>query len=526
MQIDKVKLEDTGFFNDIFIDYVNRNPKFAPFINQFPDIDDYEKVIKTRKFSKERRVKLFEALISQYKDVPAREAVLENIQSLVKDNCFTVTTGHQLNIFTGPLFFIYKVVTVLNACKHLNKKYPDYKFVPVFWMASEDHDFEEISTFRLFGKDYKWETESKGPVGRLHPGSLKSIIDQLPEKVQLFEDAYLKFNRLSESVRYYVNELFGKHGLVVIEPDSPEFKSFLKDVIIDDLTKFTAHRLVEDSSAQLAGNGYKSQVTPREINLFYMNEHMRNRIVYENGNYRVLDSDISFSKADMLNEARNNPHYFSPNVILRPVYQELILPNICYVGGPAEIAYWIQLKKVFNYYKIQFPVLLPRNFVLYINHSFSSKIDKLSVKKTDLFLDTHHLKTKYILEKNGSNVNLEKEVQILQELFESIKYKAISVDKSLEGFVGAEFNKTLKIFDNIEKKILKSEEKNQDTSIRQLESVKDKLFPDGKLQERTENFLNFYINNPNFIDDMLDSLNPFDQKFNILSEESADKARK
>ena len=518
MRIDKQKLENTGFFSDIFIDYVNRNPVFKPFINQFPDIDDIEKVIKAKKFSKERRVKLFEELISQYKDVPAKEAVLENIQSLVKDNCFTVTTGHQLNIFTGPLFFIYKVITVLNACKKLNLKYPEYKFVPVFWMASEDHDFEEISNFRLFGKDYKWEIESKGPVGRLNPGSLKSILDQLPENVKLFEDAYLKFNRLSESVRYYVNELFGKYGLVVIEPDTPDFKSFLKDVIVDDLTKFTAHRLVENTSAELAGNGYKSQVTPREINLFYMNDHMRNRIVYENGNYQVLDTDMVFSKDDLLKEVRDNPQNFSPNVILRPVYQELILPNISYVGGPAEIAYWIQLKKVFNYYKIQFPVLLPRNFVLYINKSIAARIDKLSVKHTDLFLDSHHLKTKYILEKNGSNVNLEKEVQILQELFESIKYKAISVDKSLEGFIGAEYSKTLKIFDNIEKRILKSEEKNQETSLRQLESVKEKLFPEGKLQERTENFLNFYINNPEFIDSIIESLDPFDQQFNILSE--------
>ncbi len=518
MHVEKIPLADTGYFTKIFLDYVKKDPVLKPFINQFPDKENFDNVFKTKKFSKDRRIKLFEELISQYKDIPASAAVLENIKSLVNENCYTVTTGHQLSIFTGPLFFIYKIVTTINTCKALTEKFPDQKFVPVYWMASEDHDFEEISNFRLFDKVYQWETAHGGPVGRLNTDSLKPIIDQLPEKVPLFEKAYTQFNKLSDSVRYYVNELFGKYGLVVVEPDSSVFKSFFKDVIIDDLTKFTADKLVKSSTSELAAYGYKSQVSPREINLFYMDENSRNRIIYENGIYKIHDTSKSFSSQDILNEARNNPGKFSPNVILRPVYQEMILPNICYVGGPAEISYWLQLKKVFNYYKIQFPVLMPRNFGLFMNESISSRLGKLMVKLPDLFLDSHALKTKYILENSGSNINLEKEKQILLELFESIKYKAITVDGSLEGFIGAEMTKSLKSFDNIEKRIIKAEEKNQDISLRQLDTLKEKLFPDGKLQERTDNFLNFYINNPQFIDEVMKVFDPFEQQFYIISE--------
>lgn len=519
MRVEKITLSDSGFYQKILIDYINGNSGLKDFISQSPDIENFEKIIKSRKFSREKRVKLFEELVGQYKDVPPKEAVLENIQSLIKTNCFTVTTGHQLSIFTGPLYFIYKIITTINTCRVLSEKYPEYRFVPVFWMASEDHDFKEISDFSLFGKKYEWVTEASGPVGRLNPASIRTILDALPEKVQVFEEAYTKFNRLSDSVRYYINEMFGDYGLVVIEPDNHAFKSFFRDIMIDDLTKSTADGLIAESSRELTELGYKIQVTPRPINLFYIDENGRNRIVKESGNYKILDTGKEFTGEAILADLKNNPENFSPNVVLRPVYQEVILPNIAYVGGPAEVAYWLQLKNVFDHYKVQFPILLPRNFGMILNKSIALKLEKLDVSHSDLFLDIHGLKTKYILEKGGNNINLEKEKQILQELFESIKYKAISADGSLEGLVEAEYTRSLKGFENIEKRIIKSEEKNQETALRQIEQIKEKLFPEGKLQERSDNVLNFYINDPRIIDRLVNILDPMDFRFNIISED-------
>ncbi|HLF32605.1 MAG TPA: bacillithiol biosynthesis cysteine-adding enzyme BshC [Cyclobacteriaceae bacterium] len=519
MHVEKISLKDSGFYPKILIDYINGNNGLKEFISHGPDIANFEKAIKARKFSREKRVKLFEELISQYKDIPPKEAVLENIQSLVKTNCYTVTTGHQLNIFTGPLYFIYKIITTINTSRALSKEYPEYRFVPVFWMASEDHDFKEISSFRLFGKIYEWETDARGPVGRLNPASIKTLLEKLPEKVPVFEEAYTKFNKLSDSVRYYINELFGNYGLVVLEPDNHAFKAYFRDIMIDDLTKSTADGLIAEASDELAEMGYKIQVTPRAVNLFYMDENGRNRIVKEAGNYKILDTPKEFTREAITEELKNNPGQFSPNVVLRPVYQEVILPNIAYVGGPAEIAYWLQLKGIFDHYKIQFPILLPRNFAMILNKPITSKLEKLDLKFSDLFLGVHELKTKYILEQGGANINLEKEKQILQELFESIKYKAISSDGSLAGLVEAEYTKNLKGFENIEKRIIKSEEKNQETALRQIEQIKEKLFPEGRLQERMDNMLNFYINDPQIIQRLVDILDPMDYRFNIITDE-------
>src|SRR5699024_1121789 len=148
----------------------------------------------------------------QYKGLPIKAPVQENIESLKQANTFTVTTGHQLNIFTGPLYFIYKIITVINTSKVLAKEYPDCRFVPVYWMASEDHDFEEINHFNLFGKTYRWETSQKGPVGRFSTESIQAVLDDLPEKVPLFENAYQEGKTLAAATRHYVHELFGAEG--------------------------------------------------------------------------------------------------------------------------------------------------------------------------------------------------------------------------------------------------------------------------------------------------------------------------
>ena len=226
MKLEKVTLDETECFAPIFLDYINQKDALKPFYNTFPSVENFEKLIKDRQLSEDHRAILVHVLNRQYGALDKPEAVDFNIHSLGNDKTFTITTGHQLNIFTGPLYFIYKIVTVINACKSLKQQYPDCHFVPVYWMASEDHDLEEISHFNLFGKKYQWETDQKGPVGRMKPHSLNSVIDQLPESVPLFEQAYLDHDNLADAVRYYVNELFGDQGLVVVDADNPNIFAY------------------------------------------------------------------------------------------------------------------------------------------------------------------------------------------------------------------------------------------------------------------------------------------------------------
>lgn len=518
MMLEKLSLADTQQFDPVFLDYLAGESKLTPFYHRPPHLESFKEQLAEKQLSDEQRATLVEVLQQQYQSLETSEAVTENISQLADSKTFTVTTGHQLNIFTGPLYFIYKIVTVVNACKRLKEAYPDYQFVPVYWMASEDHDFEEISHFSLFGQTYTWETDQQGAVGRFQPNGLAKVLDELPEKTPIFEEAYRKQETLADAVRCYVNELFKEQGVVVIDADNAQLKAGFTSVIKDDLLNHTAKQRVEETSAQLEEMNYKTQVFPRDINFFYLHEASRERIVQEDGAFKVLNTDRSFSEEELLKEVDEHPERFSPNVILRPLFQEMILPNLAYVGGPSELAYWLQLKPVFENYKVTFPILMPRNFALVINKTNAKKLRKVEIPPADLFLDTQALVKKFVEENADSNLSLKEEKAALAEVFEKIKEKVKAVDGSLEGFIGSEANKSFKSLSNIEKRLEKAEERSQETAVKQLEGLKEKLFPDGTLQERKENFLNFYINNPHFIGELLEQFDPFNFQFHILSE--------
>ncbi|WP_017731273.1 bacillithiol biosynthesis cysteine-adding enzyme BshC [Nafulsella turpanensis] len=517
MRSEKIELDQLQQFSPLFLDYLKGKPELKSFYHLPPSPASFQPQIQQKQFSSQYRANLQEVLIEQYSGLPTADAVQENIRLLGLDNTFTVTTGHQLNIFTGPLYFIYKIITTINTCRELSQKYPDYHFVPVYWMASEDHDFEEINNFRLFGKEYRWESSQKGPVGAFSPNGLSSLLKELPESLPVFEKAYTENKTLSAATRQYVHELFAKEGLLVLDASHPKLKASFTDIIKADLLENQANRLVEEQSARLKEMGYKDQVFPREINFFYMKPGLRERIVREGNEFKVLNTELTFSEEELLQEVEQHPERFSPNVILRPLYQEWILPNLAYVGGPAEVAYWLQLKRVFDHFGVPFPLLLPRNFALLINKASQHKLEKTGLEAVELFKDSHELKQQLVLANVEQEISLQEEQKELEALFARIQEKAAAVDKSLEGFVGAEAAKSQKSLENIEKRIKKAEERKHETTLSQVDSLKEKLFPDNSLQERKDSFLNFYINNTGFLQELSQELHPFDFRFNILS---------
>jgi len=264
--------------------------------------------------------------------------------------------------------------------------------------------------------------------------------------------------------------------------------------------------------------GYKSQAFSRPINFFYLDD-FRRRIISDGENFSVLDSDIKFTKQEILSEIDHYPERFSPNVIMRPVYQEVILPNIAYLGGPAEIIYWLQLKGVFDYYKMSFPVLMPRNFGMIINQTTAKKAKKLGIANEQLFRSKQQLKADYLSRTSTHQPFLNDQKQSFSDLFESIKIKAELIDQSLGGYIDSEGVKAIKTLAHIEKKLKKSLEKNHRTALTQIEGIKDRLFPNGVLQERSENYLNFYFNNTALIQELLDEFEPFEFSFYLFWEE-------
>jgi bacillithiol biosynthesis cysteine-adding enzyme BshC len=508
----QIALHSVGAFPKLFLDYISKNENLEKFYNQYPDIQGFKKIIEARKFTDDKRKTLVSVLKKQYQ-------VLENkpnLDILLDSNTFTVTTGHQLNIFTGPLYVIYKIVTIINLAKKLKVEFPAYNFVPVYWMASEDHDFAEIASFNLFGKNFKWETEQKGAVGRMNPAELQTIFDELSEKPSIFEEAYLKNTTLSDAARQYMHELFGSENLVCIDADDSALKGIFSNVIKDDLLNNSANEIVTKTSIELNEMGYHTQITPREINFFYLQDGLRERIIKEDTVYKVLNSAFSFSEEEILKILDNHPENFSPNVVLRPLYQETILPNLAYIGGPSEVPYWLQLKGIFDHYGEQFPLLMPRNFALVINQASQKRLDKLGISVDELFADDVSLRRSYVERNSENSLSLAFEIDDVSEVFERILKKSLAIDQTMKGAVEAEKSKIISSLENLEKRIKKAEERNQETSVTQLLALKQKLFPDGGLQERKENFLNFYLNDKDFINKLLEAFDPIDYSFNII----------
>ncbi|HEX8060927.1 MAG TPA: bacillithiol biosynthesis cysteine-adding enzyme BshC, partial [Cyclobacteriaceae bacterium] len=494
--------------------YTERKDQLKPFYGLFPAPENFKEQIK-QKESFSNREALYQALTKQYAKIKTSKAVDANINALKDPKTFTITTGHQLNIFTGPLFFIYKIVAVINACKQLKQVHPGYNFVPVFWMASEDHDYEEIASFSLYGKKYKWETDQKGAVGKFSPKSIEKLLGEIPGDINIFREAY-KQPTLADACRYYVNELFSKEGLVIIDGDDASLKSLFKAIIREDVLKQTPKAFVEEKNSKLTGIGYHTQVFVRDINFFYLDKGIRVRIEKTANGFDVVDTDIKFSEKEISDLIESNPEKFSPNVILRPVYQEVILPNLAYVGGPAEMIYWLQLKGIFDHFKIPFPILLPRCFALYVEKQQMLKWEKTKLDIADLFKEKNYLFNHWVLSNTHHNLTLGGELRHLELMMDSIKKRSAEIDPTLAPLVAAETTRMKKGMEKVERKMLKAEKRLHKEKLGQIESVKDALFPKGGLQERTDNYLSFAQKDPAFVQKMIDVLDPFDLRFNVI----------
>lgn len=508
----------TGQFSALFLDYIHQKPEIFPFYNQFPTIGNFKKLMEGKKFKDSHREILVESLVKQYQTIKESEITNQQIKSLADSNTFTVTTGHQLNLFTGPLYFIYKIVSTINLADRLNIAYPDKHFVPVYWMATEDHDFDEISYFKLDGKKYQWKSDQSGAVGDFElDGSFHAFFKEVSGFVpDFFKEAYQSSSKLSDAVRKYVHHLFGAKGLLIVDGNEHALKRIFVPVIQEDLLQHTPQKLTDIRTKKLEDLGYKSQIFPREINFFYMDKGVRERIEKSGTIYKVLNSEISFSENELLDLIETLPERFSPNVVLRPLYQEMVLPNLAYLGGPAEVAYWLQLKGVFDHFEVPFPALMPRNFAVVLDHGIERKIQKLQLSDKSLFGSVEKWKKDFIFKNASMDIRLSKEKEALESIFEESGKTAADLEKSLGSAFEAAKIRALKILDQLGRKVKKAEERKWDINIKQREAVFEYMNPGGSPQERVENFMRFYLKESDFIEQLQEQFDPFDFTYMIL----------
>lgn len=512
-----VDLNKTGQFSRFFLDYIEGKEVLRPFYTHLPKIESFKSAIDAKKFPLENRAILYEVLKKHYSELQFSEAVSTNIESILSENTFTVTTGHQLNLFTGPLYFIYKIVSTINLAKKLKEAYPKFHFVPVYWMATEDHDFDEINYFKLDGKKFQWNSNQTGAVGDFSlDESFNSFLREVHFAPEVFKNAYQTSNTLGEAVRNYVNQLFGEQGLLVVDGNDGALKSIFRPVIKADLFDHIPFRKAEQVTQELEDLGYKSQIFPREVNFFYLEKGLRERIERSGDEFQVLNSENRFSDNEIKALVESNPERFSPNVVLRPLYQEMILPNLAYLGGPAEVVYWLQLKGIFDQFDVPFPILLPRNFALILEGPVLKKMEQLGWGVSDIFIDFEGWKKSFVAKQAQVDFSMKKEKESLSRLFDEKGKEALTFEKSLESAFQAGKVRSLKILDQMGTKLRKAEEKRLLVELNRGKAVLEFTAPGGIPQERVVNMMQFYMSNPDLIEDLLACFNPLDFRMMVL----------
>ncbi|MDQ2720834.1 MAG: bacillithiol biosynthesis cysteine-adding enzyme BshC [Bacteroidota bacterium] len=517
----------TEKFTKIVLDYIDQVPELKEFYEHAVSIEGIKSAILQRKNFKTNRQLLVEQFEIQYKNLKDSDTVKANVHALLSENTFTICTAHQPNIFTGHLYFIYKILHIIKIADSLKTQLPEYNFVPVFFMGSEDADLEELNHIVIDGQKYEWQTKQTGAVGRMKvDDNLLKLIDSISGRlvvekygktiIHLIRDCFTKGHSIEKATFLLVHELFRDFGLLILLPDNAAFKKEMIPVMEEDIFNNTSSKIVQNTSEKLAQK-YKAQAYPREINLFYLKDNLRNRIVQVDDHFVIHDTEIVFSKEEIRNELQNHPERFSPNVILRGLFQEIILPDVAWIGGGGELSYWLQLKDLFQNFKVPFPVLIVRNSFLIIEKKYQKLLSKLNIRAVDLFKGQQDLFNKMVNEESKSVLNLENEKRQFLQVYDQIKKLVKEIDITLQKHTAALETKSLKALSTLEKKMLRAEKRKFAEQKNQLEKIFSALFPNEGLQERTENFMLLYSKSgSDFFKMIYESSLTFEQEFCVI----------
>ena len=529
MVLSEIKYNDTNQFSKLFVDYTEQKDNLKKLISEYPKIENFKKQIKVKSESFDHSIRpIIKTVIkNQYKGISLNNIQKKNLNSILNKNTYTVTTGHQLNIFTGPLYFIYKILSTINLTEILKKKYPKYDFVPMYWMATEDHDFEEINNFYCFDRVFNWDSNQSGCVGDFNTDSINNTIDELDIEISNFKsyskiisiikNSYLNSNNLSDATRKFVNELFKEYGLLIIDPNDKKLKSNFSKIIKSELLENLIYNHSKEYTSLIKEFGYKVQVNPRDINLFYIENGKRVRIVKRKNGFITNDKVNSWTEKEIIEEIKSSPERFSPNVLLRPLYQEFILPNLCYVGGPSEICYWLQLKSVFDASNISYPLLLNRNSALLISEKQSSFLKKNKLDVKDLLMEKNELEKKLVKTYSKIKFDFLPLENALNDQFSILRKIAEKTDKSFIGSLHAQEKKQIKGLQNLKKRLLKAEKKYHYEKINKIIEFQKSFFPLGIFQERIVNFIEFCKEDrSSFLKKLKENLNPLNNKFTVI----------
>ncbi|PKD44521.1 bacillithiol biosynthesis cysteine-adding enzyme BshC [Rhodohalobacter barkolensis] len=513
-------------FTSLFRDYINQDKKITNFFESSPfDPDQIKELAKQIRFSGNR-----EQLVDELKEFNSNFTVspetLKNIEQLRDETALTVVTGQQMVLYGGPLYTIYKTLTAIILAKQY-ENILNRPVVPVFWLADEDHDAEEISEIGLFDRDIlkKCAVEFSDTGRRVGEYSLEEVVEDLKSCLSetlfdtdfsedlwnLLNSSYKKENTVLESFGILLSKLFGKYGLVLAGSNSDSVKELTKSSMIRSIEKADdIYDRLTVTTNKLSKAGYHNQVHLNKSNLFFIDENnQRLKIQFDDEIWFTEEGDHRWSSKELMNQINEEPNKFSPNVFLRPILQDHFLPVLCYVGGPGEIAYYAQMKSIYPIFDQKMPVIAPRFSGTVIESGVDRVLDKLPFSVSDYNARIEDLESDFINQTDQPD---------LEALFGDWKDRIDTITDEKKEIIG-DIDPTLKNtagkasatyfteLDKLKGKLYKSLKQQEKTQLDRIAKIQSNLYPDGNLQEREIAFI-YYLNKYGLglIDDLFDSL--------------------
>ncbi len=519
--------QSTGYFSKIVSDYLSGAETLKPFYQHPPNLEGIKHAITARQQFATPRSLLVAQLKEQYTGLELSTKTSKHLDALLAENTFTITTAHQPNIFTGPLYFIYKILHAVKLAEYLSVEMPENNFVPVYYMGSEDADLDEIGSLNVGGSPLKWKTQQTGAVGRMKvdeaflqlihaiEGQI-GVLEHGIQLVQLFKKCYQEGRTIQLATLELVNHLFADFGVLVFIPDNAALKKNYHAVVKKELIEGFSQKAVTITAKALEEH-YKVQAGGRDLNLFYLIEDKRERLELQCDIYEVKALGLKFTQEQILLELDTHPDRFSANVILRGGFQETVLPNVAFIGGGGELAYWLELKSVFETVGIPYPVLILRNSFLQVSAKQFQQMHQLNISVEALFQHDLNLLNQYVKKHTQHQLEIEAEMTGIWSVYEQLKLVVTKVDSTLVAHVEALQTKSAKRLKELEKKILRAERLQHEVAARQIENLKTGLFPGNSLQERVYNFSTEYSKyGQSWMQTIFDASPALDMQFTIV----------
>ncbi|MBN2572458.1 MAG: bacillithiol biosynthesis cysteine-adding enzyme BshC [Ignavibacteriales bacterium] len=517
-----VNFSDIPKHQSLFLDYLYEFENVKKYFNN--DFRNKEKYfdIFNHLSEKERphREIIADIIKEQYSNYSVSDLTKENIKKIKSNKTIAVVTGQQIGLFGGPLYTFYKIITTIKLCKKLQQQTDKFKFVPIFWMEGDDHDFNEIKSFNVISTDnniinIKYDDEQPQDTNRGSVGNMTlshKILDVLNELnnhivdtefktdiLNFLNSTYISGRTLSDAFKNLLFKIFDEYGLIIFNPSDAKVKEILKPIFKQEIENFRKYTdIIVNNTAEL-DDLYHAQVKINPVNLFYSDEEGRFLIEPVDDEFRLRNRRKRFSKQDILDNIETHPEKFSPNVLLRPICQDYLLPTAFYIAGPSEISYFAQLIPLYKIYNIIQPILYPRASITIVESKVNNFLSKYGLALYNLFLEDKILTNQFtnaIGEIDYDNL-LHTTKNNIENLINDLKLNIQKLDKTLVGTVDNTLEKINQAIDYLKLKVDKSQETKFDTALRQLRRAKNILFPNNNLQEREINFI-YFINKYSF----------------------------